>query len=155
MTEQIRLAGASTRSATPKRGRSNGLYAAAFSALAPLAFTLSGCSKPQVTVGPQTPLTFRLSGSNSVIFFQVADRSGVVWKVLPNSDGLTLDEISTARYGKVPASCRQMIPSDAAPPPTLVEGETYHAVASIFDSDAARVSFTIKDGRVVELTAER
>jgi hypothetical protein len=155
MNEQMFPPGAGRSPAPGKRRRRGGPAAPALVALAALALALSGCAKPELKVGPQSPPTFRLSGGNRVIFFHVADKSGPIWKVLPQGGDLTLDEISSVTYGRVPACCRQVIPSDAASPPALVEGETYYAVASVFDSDVVRVSFTIKDGQVVELPAAR
>lgn len=155
MKDRTLPAGAGHAPAPASRRPPGGLNAPALATLVALALVLTGCSKPELTVGPQPPPTFRLSGGNRIIFFHVADKSGAVWKVLPNGGHVTLDEVGTVRYGEVPACCRQVLPADTSHPPALVEGETYYAVASVFDSDAVRAKFTIRDGRVVELPADR
>jgi hypothetical protein len=88
------------------------------------------------------------------MFFHVADPSGVVWRLYPRRKGVTLDDISTIKYGEVPSNCYQEALSNSTTPPTLVEGTPYYAVAAIFDSDAVRLRFTIRDGKVIRLPDE-
>ena len=55
------------------------------------------------------------------------------------------------KYGEVPSYLEQVFPEDSAPPPPLIEGETYIAIIPIFDADVLSVHFKIENGKVVEL----
>jgi hypothetical protein len=114
----------------------------------------SGCSRPSLKVGAKEPATFYLSGSNTVQFFQVANKAGRVWLLYPKNNGLSLNALSTIRYGEVPASCWQSIPDNATAPQALLEGEEYYAVAVIFDDDAVRKRFMVKNGKIVLLSPD-
>ena len=116
-----------------------------------LVLSFLGCSRPQMSLIKETPPSFQLSGTNRVSLFQVSSESGILWKIYPKKNDLSLGQLGIIKYGQVPSSCYQAVPEDSALPPPLVEGETYYAVAIIFDSDAIRTHFTIKDGKIVEL----
>lgn len=114
-----------------------------------LLLILTGCSSHKMEVGENVPPTFTMSGNNSANLFQVTDGENVIWKIYPKASQFKLSEFGTIVYGQVPASCEQVIPK-GEPPPPLVEGKTYQAVAVISDADALRVSFEIKDGKVIK-----
>jgi hypothetical protein len=85
------------------------------------------------------------------MFFQVKTKSGPIWQISPNKE-LTLNDLSTIKYGEVPSSCHQTTPENSAAPPAFIEGDEYYAFAAIYDSSAIGVRFTIKDRKVVELS---
>lgn len=108
-------------------------------------------SSPKIIVNKENPPTFYMSGDNRVIFFQVSNDSGPVWKIYPAGSRFSLSDIRAIKYGEVPSSWTQEIPLNSAPLP-LGEGKEYQAFAVIFDSDVVRVNFTIKDGKVAGLS---
>jgi hypothetical protein len=122
-----------------------------FQTLVTWAFLISvaACSSPKMTLGKAVPPSFTLSGNNQINAFQVSDGENVIWKIYPKANQFRLSELGTIIYGQTPASCEQVIP-EGQPASALVEGKIYHATAVILDDDALRVSFEIKDGKVVE-----
>lgn len=114
-----------------------------------LLLSMMGCSSPKMTVGETAPPSFTMSGNNAANLFQVSDGENVIWKIYPKANQFKLSEFGTIVYGQVPAACEQVIPK-GQPPPPLMEGKTYTAVAVISDADAVRVRFEIKDGKVTK-----
>lgn len=104
-------------------------------------------SSPRISVSKEAPITFYTKGSNTILFFEVIGK----WKLYPRYNGLTLKELSTVKYGEVPSSCRQVFPENSLSPSPLIEGERYEAFIVIFDDPPIRVSFTIKDGKPVDI----
>jgi hypothetical protein len=120
-----------------------------------LLFIFAGCSGPKIKVSENNPPIFHTSGDYRITFFQISDDSGVVWNIYPKGKRVTLSDIATIKYGEVPSSWEQDFPKNLTPPPPLIEGKKYQAFAVIYDADVARVNFTIRDGKVVELPKER
>lgn len=113
-----------------------------------LVLTISGCSRPTMTLGKTAPPTFTMSGTNQVTLFQVSVDGNVIWKIYPKGNQFKLSDFGTISYGQVPPSCEQIIPKDQ-PAPALVEGKTYLATVVISDADALRTSFSIANGTIV------
>lgn len=114
--------------------------------------TCFGCSA-KIKVSEEPPPVFHFSGYNTCTLFEITDDSGTVWKIYPKTK-VSLDEINPIKYGELPSSWLQEIPKNSTPPPTLVEGKRYLAVAVILDADVVRAKFTIKEGKVVELPSQ-
>lgn len=107
-------------------------------------------SKAEITVSENLPVTFYTKGSNSISFIEVRNSKGTLWRLYPQKGRyVTLEEISTIKYGEVPPSCVQGFPEDLSPPQQLVEGESYYAFAPLYGGGPINVSFTIKDGKVI------
>ena len=114
-----------------------------------LACVLAGCSRANMMlINEKANPSFKVSGTNTVMFFQVeSERSGVIWRLYPNSDQASLNDIGVVNYGETPVSCHQDFPQGA--PPLLNEGELYIASAAIFDDRPVSVEFTIRNGKAV------
>ena len=119
-----------------------------------VAVICSGCSRPGLSMDDKEPATFHLTGSNQVESFQVGNSAGRVWLLYPKKKRLSLNELATITYGEVPAACWQEIPTNAATPPPLLEGQEYYAFAVIFDDPPVRVRFTVKGGKIIQLSAD-
>jgi hypothetical protein len=112
-----------------------------------------GCENHwRIRVSDDSPPTFYFSGGGQLNFFQVKDSSDkILWKLYPKDSNVYLWKISSIKYGEVPSSCTQYIPKDSFPPP-LIEGEIYYASGNTGGAPTANITFTIKDGKVVELS---
>ena len=108
----------------------------------------NGCSHPIMTVEKKTPLTFGLSGSEDVQFFQIATADAVVWRIGPKQSQ-SLSKMGRIVYGDIPASCLQTIPKNE-PAPLLHDGTPYTATAVVFDSAPVVVKFSISGNTVVQ-----
>lgn len=106
----------------------------------------------KIHVGKELPMTFYFSGGGSLGFLQVSGGGKPIWKLYPkdNVDTVYLRKISSIKYGEVPPNCIQVIPEVGAPPP-LVEGEYYGALGNVFYGPPADITFTIKNGQVIEI----
>jgi hypothetical protein len=106
----------------------------------------SGCSHPRIQVSDRTPVSFKLSGSETIQFFQIATADSVIWRVGPTED-LSLNKLGRIEYGQIPRSCLQTVPK-VEPAPLLRDGIEYSATAVIFDEGPVVVRFTISNGTV-------
>ena len=106
----------------------------------------SGCSHPQIQVSDRTPVSFKLSGSETIQFFQIATADSVIWRIGP-TEGLSLSKLGRIKYGELPQSCLQTLPK-LEPAPPLRDGIEYSATAVIFDEGPVVLKFSISNGMV-------
>lgn len=128
--------------------------------------------RPKVALVEPAPPTFRWEGpgrwsedSRSLHEFVVIERPrgdpgfrdifgddsrhnpNVVWRIEPLGGGIAFGDAPDITYGQVPRGWRQTHPR-SAPPPALIEGETYYA-GQPFTSEDATLIFTVRSGKAV------
>lgn len=138
-----------------------------------IALGLSSCYEDDMTisVGEQSPPTFKLSGSGNLMFFAVwevhaenqrrspFDRDGnkntLLWQVSPddlNSHAKVISRLPPITYGSVPTGFMQKVPESGSPP-ILIEGKIYEAGGPASNANGGFVWFTVRSGRVVKVDA--
>lgn len=108
------------------------------------------------------PPTFILSGSGRLAMLRIhgpkvrdvpGEAGFAVWEIIAKSgrfNGTLVGSLGSITYGKVPDGYVQVYPERGEAPP-LLEGEQYRAFFDTVNANGARKSFTIRDGKVVDL----
>ncbi|HXQ33356.1 MAG TPA: hypothetical protein VN843_04985 [Anaerolineales bacterium] len=139
------------------RGRRT-LVAASFVFVA----SLAACERDMTVsvINQSNPPSFKLSGSGRLIFFSVfevpRDRPSSIddpkmWEIRPVDENL-ISKLANITYGIVPPGFQQTIP-ETGTPPLLVEGKLYEAGGPAFDANGGSIRFTIKDSKIVIVSA--
>jgi hypothetical protein len=118
---------------------------------------LSGCEiNTRVVVNSYNPPTFSFSGSGVLTSFYVEEKekesSKTIWHIYPTkprSD--TMGNVPPITYGIIPKDFYQKEPKSGSPPP-LSEGKVYEAGATAISASSGYITFTIKDGKIVQLS---
>lgn len=115
-----------------------------------------------VTIKGDNPPTFVMSGSGSLALLRIQGQkvrdtpaifASVVWEIRSKDgriNGTRLESLGSIIYGRVPEGYVQVYPEHGDAPP-LIEGQKYHAFFDTVNANGARVHFTIRDGKVVEV----
>ena len=139
-------------------------FAYYFLSLAVLAVFCSSCEiDTRVTVTSNNPPRFDLFGSGSLAGLRIEGQkvrespaifASVVWEIRPKDgreNSQPLAALGSITYGNVPAGYVQVFPEAGNAPP-LLEGQKYHAWFETINANGARVDFTVREGKVLELS---